>query len=142
MYITLFGTCESYDDSSYPRQVEQEDGSTKTEMVPQFTLSLAIPGMRDLVRVSFGEDTAPKRDQAAKWEEQGTTMLKVSADKMNLASGIRGKKSWAVVSFHGMSAVEASSDEVSRLTVERKAAKAASKQRRDAARAAKLAKIA
>lgn len=138
MYITLYGTCESYDDSSYQREVEQSDGTMKTETVQQFTLSLAIPGMRDLVRISFGVDTAPKREQAARWEEQGTVMLKVSADKMNLASGIRGKKAWAVVSFHGMSVSEAAADEVSKLTAERKAAKAVAKQRREAARAAKL----
>lgn len=142
MYITIYGICESFDDSSYLRQVEQEDGSTETEMVPQATLVLAIPGMRDLMKISFGADTMPKKDQAAKWEEQGTTMLKVSADKMNLASGIRGKKAWAVCSFHGMAVAEASSDEISKLAVERKAAKAIAKKRRDDMRAAKLVKIA
>lgn len=140
-YFTIYGNCESIDDSSYERDVpdpENEDNTIK-ETVPQVTITLQIPGMRDLVRASFGVDTMPKVDQANAWEDKGV-MLRISADKSTTTSGVRGKKAWAVTSYHGLSVQEATAQEVKANNDERKLLKVKAKARRDEEKAKAKAK--
>jgi hypothetical protein len=137
MYFTIYGTCESIDDASYPRETEQEDGSVKTEIVPQNQVTLTIPGMRDVVKVTFAGEV--KMDP--QWEER-LVMLKVTCDKFTVSSGIRNKKAWASVGFHGLTIGEADSAGVAEINKQRKAQKAAAKQRRAEAQAKKLGKVA
>jgi hypothetical protein len=132
--IQLFGTVESYDDASYSRDVEQADGSITQEPVQQWTLTLAVSGMRDLVKVNIGKDFGVATQKAQQWEDAGNVLVKVFADKYTLTTGIRNKKAWGVISFHAMAMpVEASADEIKALATARKQVKAAQK----AARAAK-----
>ena len=135
MYFTIYGTCESIDDASYPRKVEQEDGTEKTEIVSQNQVTLTIPGMRDVVKVTFAGDV--KVDQ--QWEDK-LMMVKVTCDKFTTSSGIRNKKAWAVVAFHGLTIERADDRGVDELNKVRKVAKDIAKQKRQAAQAAKLAK--
>lgn len=138
MYFTIYGICDGVEDTSYDREVEDPKDSEKTitEKVPQTTFSLAVPGNRDLVRVSFGADVMPSSNLALKWEES-STMLKVSADILSVKSGIKAKRAWAFASFHGMGIGEAPPAEVKILKDERKKVKDAAKAKREAARKAK-----
>jgi len=133
-YFTIYGTCDTYEDSSYERDITDDAGNAGKEIIPQVTISLAVPGNRDLVRVSFGADTMPKRDVAMKWEDSGSQLLKVVADIMTVKGGYKNKRAWALASFHGMSISEASEAESKQLAAERKAAKLVAKQRRQEAR--------
>lgn len=135
-YFTVYGTCESFEDTSYTREIDDpiNDGQTIIEIVKQMSISLAVPGNRDLVRVSFGIDAMPDMKQAQQWEDNGTVLLKVSADICTLKTGVKNKRHYALVSYHGVGVQEASSSDVKALSEERKTLKARSKERRDAER--------
>jgi hypothetical protein len=135
MYFTIYGTCDSIDDASYPREVEREDGTTGMEMVHQNQVTLTIPGMREVVKVVFAGDV--NVDQA--WEDN-LMLLKVTADKYTVSSGVRKNKAWAAVSFHGLTVEKADDRSVAEINKARKAAKAIAHTRRQEAQAKKLAK--
>jgi hypothetical protein len=129
MFITIIGVCDSLDDASYERDMDQADGSTKKEIVHQTQVTLTIPGCREVVKAVFSDEV--KIDPA--WEDK-MQMLKVSADKFTVSSGVRKGKAWAVVSFHGVSCEKASDSEITEVNKARKISKLAAKQKRDAAR--------
>lgn len=135
MYFTIYGTCESIDDASYPREVEQEDGTTVTQIVPQNQITLTIPGMREVVKVVFAGEV--NVDQA--WEDN-MMLLRVTADKYTVSSGVRKGKAWVAVSFHGLTVEKADERGVAEINKARKAAKAVAHARRQQAQAKKLAK--
>jgi hypothetical protein len=128
MFITFIGVCDSLDDASYPRDVEQSNGTVVKEIVHQTQVTLTIPGCREVVRVVFLDEDI-KVDPA--WEDK-MQMLKVTADKFTLTSGVRKAKAWAVLSFHGVSCEKASDAEVGQVNQARKAAKLAARKKRDA----------
>jgi len=134
MFITFIGVCDSLDDASYPRDVEQPNGTVRQETVHQTQVTLTIPGCREVVKVVFADDAA-KIDPA--WEDK-MQMLKVTADKFTLTTGVRKAKAWAVLSFHGVTCEKASDTDINDVNKARKVAKAAARQKRDAAKAAQM----
>lgn len=133
-YITVIGACDSLDDASYEREVDQADGSTARETVHQTQVTLSIPGCREVVKATFGDQA--KINPA--WEEN-MEMLKVTCDKFTVSTGVRKSKAWAVVGFHGVTIEKASNSEIDQVNKERKAAKAIAKQKRAEAKLAKAA---
>jgi hypothetical protein len=136
-YITIFGKVESYEDASYEveRKVKQADGSVakRKEIVTRFKLSLQIPGMRELMKVYFSEDTAPGEQNMQGWEDNDT-WVKVSAENMNSGVFQADDKAVGFANFTGISCIAASQSEMSELNKARRAQKAKAKARREEAK--------
>ena len=122
MYYTIFGHVDTFDDSSYERDVK-ENGKTVTKTVQQFTLNLIVPGQAEMTKVSIPGPLAPSPADMDKWED-ASPWIKVQADALRLMKGETDGRGWAMVSFNATSIGVATAQEQADLNKARKALKA------------------
>ncbi len=136
MYYRILGYVDTIDNSSYPRNEKQPDGTKKEVMVEQYTYNLRIPGQKDFTRVTIGADVegAPSKDVRDKWEDV-ETLLSIEADRLTtVAGGGEEGKAWGFASFHGTGIKEAGADEQRAIKARRRQIKEQQHTRREEAR--------
>lgn len=143
MYYRILGYVDSIDDSSYPRNVKQPDGSKVEVMYEQWTFNLRVPGQKDFTKVTIAADVQgfPGKDQRDRWEDSDTTLVVIEADRLTTVAGGGGADgpAWGFSSFHGLSVQEASPADQKLIKDRRRQIKAEQKAARDKAHAEKLA---
>lgn len=139
MYFTIRGRVDSIEDTSYPRKTKEGEPQ---ELIPRYSLTVAIPGMTDLVRC----DLDPQRVENMlaikvfdQWEMDETWVV-VTADALRLAKGNADGRAWALASFSVVKVEEMPAQERQALVDVRRKVKAARKQKAADKRTAKQAK--
>jgi hypothetical protein len=141
MYITFRGRVDSFEDTTYTRQVKQKDGSLRDETVQRYQLILSLPGSQEPIRVDVSPERIPDLPTLAileQWELDESWVV-ATCDSTRLAKGSTDDRAWALVSFSGAHVQVMNETERKTMLTARRDFKQARKAKAQAAREAKKA---